>query len=76
MRDEKVVLSQMDNKDRPPKRLFTVAEAAEYLAVSEWTMRELGWGEKVPPVRFNRRVYFDVEDLDLFIQRNKFTENP
>ena len=65
----------MDNKDRPAKRLFTVAEAAEYLAVSEWTMRELGWAEKVPPVKFNRRVYFDVRDLDTLIENNKLREN-
>ena len=62
----------MDNKDRPPKRLFTVAEAAEYLGIPEWTVRELGWAEKVRPVRFNRRVYFDVRDLDTFIENHKF----
>ncbi len=66
----------MDNKDRPTKRLYTVEEAAQYLAISPWTMRELGWADKVPPVRFNRRVYFDLRDLDELIERNKFTENP
>jgi excisionase family DNA binding protein len=62
-------------EDRPTKRLFTVKEAAQYIAVSTWTMRELGWAGKVPFVKFNRLVYFDLEDLDTFIERNKFTEN-
>ena len=59
-------------EDRRSKRLFSVKEAAEYLGISEWTVRELGWAEKVRPVRFNRRVYFDVRDLDTFIENHKF----
>ncbi len=65
-------MTEMDNKDRPNKRLFSVEEAAAYLGISKWTMRELGWADKVPPVRFNRRVYFDVGDLDDFIEKSKF----
>ena len=62
----------MDNKDRPTKRLYSVKEAAAYLGVSEWTVRELGWAEKVRPVKFNRRIYFDIRDLDDFIEKSKF----
>ncbi len=64
------------SKDRPTKRLFSVKEAAEYLAVSEWTMRGLQWDGKVDYVKFNRLVYFDVRDLEDFIERNKLRENP
>ena len=64
------------SKDRPPKRLYTVKEASEFLAVSEWTMRGLQWDGKVDYVKFNRLVYFDVRDLEDFIERNKFRENP
>jgi len=65
----------MDNKAHPTKRLFSVKEAAEVLGVSPWTMRELQWAGKVPFVKFNSRVYFDVRDLDELIERNKFTES-
>ena len=66
----------MDNKNRPTERLYAVKKAAKYLGISTWTMRELGWAGKVPPVRFNRRIYFDLRDLDDFIDKNKFSENP
>jgi excisionase family DNA binding protein len=62
--------------ERPNKRLYTVEEAAEYLACSPWTVRELQWGGALPFVKFNRRIYFDLEDLDAFAERNKFTECP
>ena len=66
----------MDNKDRPTKRLYSVKEASEFLGISTWTMRGLQWDAKVPFVKFNRLIYFDLRDLEAFIARNKFTENP
>jgi len=63
-------------EDRPTKRLFSVKEASEFLGISPWTMRDLQWAGKVDYVKFNRLVYFDVRDLEDFIERNKFRENP
>lgn len=63
-------------EDRPTERLYTVKRAAKYLGISPWTLRELQWRGTLPYVKFNRLVYFDVEDLDTFIERNRFTENP
>jgi len=63
-------------EDRPTKRLYSVKEASEFLGISPWTMRELQWAGKVDYVKFNRLIYFDVEDLNRFIEKNKFTENP
>ncbi|MFB3072647.1 MAG: helix-turn-helix domain-containing protein [bacterium] len=63
-------------EDRPTKRLYTVKEASEFLGISRWTMRELQWDGKVPFVKFNRLIYFDLRDLEAFIARNKFRENP
>lgn len=55
------------------KRLYTLREAATYLGQSEWGMRELMWKRLIPVVKANggRKVFFDVEDLDDFVEKNK-----
>lgn len=56
-----------------PKRLFTLKEAADYLGRSEWSMRDLMWKRLIPVVKpeGGRKVWFDVKDLDHFIENNK-----
>jgi excisionase family DNA binding protein len=61
---------------KPPeriKRLYTLKEAARYLGRSDWGMRELMWAGKIPFVRPDggRKIYFDVSDLDEYIEINK-----
>ena len=63
-------------EDRTTKRLYSVKEASEFLGISPWTMRDLQWAGKVPFVKFNRLIYFDLRDLEAFIARNKFVETP
>jgi len=55
------------------KRLFTLKEAAQYLGRSEWGMRELIWGGKIPVVREEggRKIFIDVLDLSAYVERNK-----
>lgn len=53
------------------KRLYTIEEAGVYLGRSTWSVRRLIWGGTLPPVRHGRRVHIDIEDLDLFVQKNK-----
>jgi len=57
------------------KRLFTLKEAAEYLGRGDYGMRELAWGGDIPVVKKERerKLYFDVFDLDSYIERNKRT---
>jgi excisionase family DNA binding protein len=57
------------------KRLLTLKEAAAFLGVGIWTMRDIVWSGSVPLVRFRRRMYFDVRDLEQLIERNKVTYN-
>lgn len=44
------------------KRLFTLKEAADYLGRSEWGVRELIWGGKIPVVRTGRKVLYAHAD--------------
>jgi len=55
----------------PARRLFSVQEAALYLGLSSWTVRSLGWGGQIPEVRVGRRVLYDRQDLDRFIEASK-----
>ena len=55
------------------KRLLTLKEAADYLAVGEWKLRHLVWGGQISFVQHGKgaRVLLDVDDLDKWITANK-----
>lgn len=55
------------------KRLYTVKEAAEYLGISVWAVRERIWAGDLPYVKFpgGRKMYVDRPDLEALIERNK-----
>jgi hypothetical protein len=55
------------------KRLFTLKEAAAYLGRGVWGVRDMVWGKKIPVVipDGGRKWFFDIRDLDDFIQKNK-----
>jgi hypothetical protein len=55
------------------KRLLSLKEAAAFLGVGIWTMRDIVFSGAVPLVRFRRRMYFDIRDLEQLIDRNKVT---
>jgi excisionase family DNA binding protein len=62
----------------PPKvtkRLYSIREAAEYLSLSTWTVRELIWKGTLPHVRLGRRILVDLQDLDALIRCNKIRES-
>ena len=54
-----------------PQRLYTVPEAAHYLGRTLWSMRELIWKGSIPIVREGKRIFVDVNDLNLYIEKNK-----
>lgn len=56
------------------KRLYTIAEAGEYLGRSTWSVRRLIWGGILPPVRHGRRIHVDLMDLEAFVERHKMVE--
>lgn len=54
-----------------PKRLFSISEAAIYLARPKSSIRGLIWKGKLPYIPEGRRQFIDVRDLDQYIERNK-----
>jgi excisionase family DNA binding protein len=53
------------------RRLLTLAEAADILAISIASVRRLIAASQLPVVRFSRRLLVDTKDLDSFIERSK-----
>ena len=55
------------------KRLYTLKEAGDYLGRSLWSMRELVWTGKIPIIRDGKRIFVDIDDLELYVTKNKMT---
>ncbi len=58
------------------KRLLSVRETARYIGRTETAVREMVWNEKLPHIRADRRVLFDIRDLDRWIDANRVDSNP
>ncbi len=59
------------------KRLFTAEEAAAYLGYdTPWPIRTLMWNGELKFVKLSkRRIAFDIEDLDCFVEDRKSRED-
>jgi len=56
-------------------RLLPIKQAAEYLGLTVWALRERIWQGCLPVVRFpgGRKMYVDQRDIERFIEQNKIT---
>jgi excisionase family DNA binding protein len=55
------------------KRLLSLTHVAVYLDRPVSSVRTLIWNGKLPYVQEGRKMYVDVRDLDLYIERAKTT---
>ncbi len=69
-RKERAVSRALDTTSTV-RRLLSVKEAGLYLGLSPWTIRSLGWSGQIPEVRVGRRVLYDRQDLDRFVEASK-----
>jgi len=53
------------------KRLFTVKQAACYLAMAPKTLYNLAYARRIPTVKLGRSLRFDLKDLDDLIAANR-----
>jgi excisionase family DNA binding protein len=52
-------------------RLLSQQEAAHYLGISYWTVRDLVFRREIPFIKIGRRVLVDRLDLDAYLDRSK-----
>lgn len=57
--------------ERLAKRLYSVEEAGEYLGRSKWRIRDMIRTGLIPVVRYDIRVFIDVNDMDELIEATK-----
>jgi hypothetical protein len=55
--------------------LLPLKDAAQWLGLTVWSLRERIWAGDIPVVRFpgGRKQFIDTQDLEDFIHRNKMT---
>jgi hypothetical protein len=58
---------------RPVRRLWGLADTAQYLGVSPWTVREMEWAGSLSRVRLPgvQRLLFDSLDVVALVERSK-----
>ncbi len=52
-------------------KLMNSKKAAEYLCICERKLWDLQKLQRIPVVRIDRSVRFDIDDLDFFIEQQK-----
>ncbi|NIM96663.1 MAG: helix-turn-helix domain-containing protein [candidate division Zixibacteria bacterium] len=54
-------------------RLLPLKQAAEYIGLTTWGLRERIWSGQIPVVKFpgGRKIYIDIKDIEAFITANK-----
>ena len=55
------------------KRLYTLKDAASYLGRPVYGVRSLIWSGKLPVIQDGRKMYVDLHDLELYVDRAKMT---
>ncbi|MEW6417626.1 MAG: helix-turn-helix domain-containing protein [Nitrospirota bacterium] len=53
------------------KRLYSIKEASVYLGRSVWAVREMLWAGKIPYIKDGKRILLDIQDMDIWIEKNK-----
>ncbi len=66
----------MQHPNNLAPRLLSQQEAAAYLGISYWTLRDLTFRGKVPHVKIGRRILVDRLDLDAYLDRAKIHHGP
>ena len=71
--NKSVTKAQRISNPMLPPRLLPLKQAAEYLGLTVWALRERVWAGQIPVVQFpgGRKQYIDVQDLETFIKSNK-----
>lgn len=52
-------------------RLLSQREAATFLGISYWTLRDLTFRGEIPHVKIRRRILVDRVDLEIYLDRMK-----
>ncbi len=71
LKDILTELQQIRRQTEPVKEVFSVHEAAQYLSISEYTLREWVRMRKIPHHKINKQIRFKKSKLDRWLDRNE-----
>lgn len=55
----------------PVKRLYSIKELVREIGATEWFWRTQIWDGQLPYVQVGRKMFIELKDIDIFIQKNK-----
>jgi len=61
------------NQLRPQKRLFSLQDTSIYLGRSINGVRQMLWDGKMPFIKDGKRIFIDLKDIEIWIEKNKTT---
>lgn len=61
--------------EKKQKLLMDIIETSEFLGVPTWTLRGMLRRKEIPYTRFNRRIYFDRQKIESWLQKHSFEPN-
>ena len=56
----------------PRKRLYSIKELVALIGATEWFWRSQIWDGQLPYVQVGRKQFVDHQDVENFIENNKF----
>lgn len=56
----------------PGKRLYSIKELTAQIGATDWFWRSQIWDGQLPYVQVGKKMFVDHQDLENFIQNNKF----
>jgi excisionase family DNA binding protein len=62
-----------ETKEKEGTRYLTVKQAASYMNMAVWAVRQLIWGREIPVVKQGKGYIIDQRDLDHWFQSKKTT---
>jgi excisionase family DNA binding protein len=65
------IADRLERRESVKRRVLDLDQVAEYLGASEDTIHRMVAEGRLVPVRFDRRLRFDVRDLDRLIEEAK-----
>ena len=65
------IADRLEHRQEARRRLLDMDQTTEYLGLSQDGIYRLVSDRKLTPVRIDRRMRFDVRELDVLIERGK-----
>ncbi len=56
----------------PKKRLYSIKELTALIGATDWFWRSQIWDGQLPYVQVGKKMFVDYQDIEDFIQKNKF----